>query len=501
MRQRIFGTECEYAPVVHGPGECVTTKGGAENLRDHQKQIAARLMAGAGTLGIPMAGEFLGNGGRLYVDRGGHPEYATPECRSVADLVAYEIAGDRLVRELTEKLNAKDGYAQDGTHRLHLYKNNVDFYGHTYGGHENYLITPQALDDIDRLLPFLVTRQIYTGAGKAMTFSRDGAFGFQISQRADFFDCTFSDRTSEVRGIINIRKREIFRMDQNRRLHLIVGDSNMAQYSIGLKIGTMVLMLRLLEAGVLDADFELLSPAKALKAVSRDLQAKIGVRHQGRCSDYTALEIQSMCLEKALRYYAVNTPGAEEAQWLQNWEHILGGLQDLKIRQSDMALERDGAELRRKIDWILKLWLLDRSRSKGANEKQLKKLDLKYHDLDPDTGLYERCLALDLVDRMIPERGIETARSEPPQNTRARLRGLVVQDTFEKHVEVKVEDWERIRIRACMDDSGARHSFQRVISEVNSMAIRLEDPFRAEDPRAMGKLQEFINKWGVQNER
>lgn len=500
MHQRIFGTECEYAPVLHGTGRRIPTKRYAENPDDHQKQIAARLMAGAGTLGIPMAGEFLGNGGRLYVDRGGHPEYATPECRSIADLVAYEIAGDRLVRELAETLNAKEGYARDGACRLHLYKNNVDFYGHTYGGHENYLITPQALNDIARLLPFLVTRQIFTGAGKAMTFPRDGAFGFQISQRADFFDCTFSDRTSEVRGIINIRKREISRMDQNRRLHLIVGDSNMAQYAIGLKIGTMVLMLRLLEAGALDTDFELLSPAGALKAVSRDLQAKIGVRHQGRCTDYTALEIQSRCLEKALRYYAVHAPGAEEAQWLQNWERILSGLPDLKICQSAMAVERDGAELRRKIDWILKLWLLDRSRSKGADEKQLKKLDLTYHDLDPATGLYERCLALDLVDRMIPERGIETARSAPPQNTRARLRGLVVQKTFGKKVDVQVEDWERIRIRARMDDSGARHSFHRLRSEVNSMGIRLEDPFRAQDPQTMGQLKAFMDKWGVPDE-
>jgi hypothetical protein len=470
-------------------------------LDDHQKQIAARLMAGVGTLGIPMAGEFLGNGGRLYVDRGGHPEYATPECRSVADLVTYEIAGDRIVRELAEILNAKEGCQQEGTCRLHLYKNNVDSYGHTYGGHENYLITPQAMSDIACLVPFLVTRQIYTGAGKAMTLPRDGAFGFQISQRADFFDCTFSDRTAGVRGIINIRKREIVRMDQNCRLHLIVGDSNMVQYSIGLKIGTMMLMLRLLEASSLDADFELLSPAKALKAVSRDFQAKIPVRHQGRCAEYTALEIQSLCLEKALQYFDANTLSAEEAQWLQNWESILSGLQDIKIRQSDMAIERDGAELRRKIDWILKLWLLDRSRSNGADEKQLKKLDLKYHDLDPATGLYERCLALDLVDRMIPERDIAAARREPPQNTRARLRGLVVQDTYEKAVDVKIKDWEQIRIRACANDSGGRHFFHRSKSEVNSLGIRLDDPFRAEDPQAMEKLQAFIKKWAVQDDR
>ncbi len=494
MHRRIFGTECEYAPVAHRQSKGAGQKQCADNLLDHQKQIAVRLTAGAGTLGIPMAGEFLGNGGRLYVDRGGHPEYATPECLSVKDLVTHEIAGDHLVRELAQIMNG-----QDSSCGLRLYKNNVDLYGHTYGGHENYLITAQGQNDIARLLPFLVTRQIYTGAGKAMTSARDGAFGFQISQRADFFECTYSDRTSEVRGIINIRKREIERTGRDRRLHLIIGDSNMAQYAIGLKIGTAVLMLRLLEAGVLDPDFDLLSPSNALKAVSRDLHAKIGVRRQGRCAEYSALEIQSICLEKALRFFAVHAPGAEEAQWLRIWEQILGGLKKLKVRQPEMAMERDGADLKRKIDWVLKLWLLDRSRTKGADERQLKTLDLKYHDLDPVTGLYEQCLALDLVDRMIPESDIQAARYNPPRNTRARLRGLVVQNAFQKNVDVQVENWERIRIKAKINGPGARHCFNRVKCEVNSMGICLDDPFRAEDPRTMADLREFIEKWGGQD--
>jgi proteasome accessory factor A len=501
LHQRIFGTECEYASVVHGPVKYVRTNPGAETLCDHQKRLAGRLLDGAGALGIPMAGEFLGNGGRLYVDRGGHPEYATPECCSVADLVAHEIAGDRLVRDLALTLNANNPEAIDGTGRLHLYKNNVDVYGHTYGGHENYLITPQGFNDIARLLPFLVTRQMYTGAGKAMTLARDGAFGFQISQRADFFHRTYSDRTSEVRGIINTRKREISRTDQNRRLHLIIGDSNMAQYAIGLKIGTMVLMLRLLEAGALGGDVELLSPVEALKAVSGDLQAKLAVRHQGRLARYGALDLQTIYLEKALRYYAARTPDPQEALWLKHWEQVLGGFQDLNICQSNMALERDDGQLRRKVDWILKLWLLHRSRSKGATEKQLKKLDFKYHDLDPDTGLYARCMALDLVDRVVCENEIETARSMPPHNTRARLRGLVVQNTYNKQLDVKVENWERIRIRACMDASGARHGFNRFKSELNSLEVRLENPFQARDRQTMGRLQAFIDKWAVHDER
>jgi proteasome accessory factor A len=496
LHQRIFGTECEYAAVCHPRNACGRNQQHVDPTPDDQKHIAECLTTGAAALGIPMAGEFLGNGGRLYVDRGGHPEYATPECRSIVDLVAHETAGDRLVRELARTLNARNR-----SYHLHVYKNNVDVYGHTYGGHENYLITPAALNDIDRLLPFLVTRQIYTGTGKTMTAARDGAFGFQISQRADVFDRTYSDRTSEVRGIINIRKREITRTDQSRRLHLIIGDSNMAQHALGMKIGTSLLMLRLLEAGVLSADFELLSPAGALKAVSHDLHAGIDVRHHGRCAVYSALDIQSICLEKALHFYATHPPGEEEARWLRLWEQILCGLRDLKVRQPEMALERDDADLKRKIDWILKLWLLDRSRRNGASEEQLKQLDFKYHDLDPDSGLYERCLALDLVDRLIAESDIEKAICCPPRDTRACLRGLIVQQACRHQVDVQVENWERINLRARSNRPGALHCFNRFRSEVNSMGICLTDPFRAQDPQTMAALKTFIEKWGGCNDR
>jgi proteasome accessory factor A len=462
---------------------------GVDNLLGHQQQIASLLMAAAGSLGMPMAGEFLGNGGRLYVDRGGHPEYATPECGSVSDLVTHETAGDNLVRDLAEILNARQGP------QLHVYKNNVDFHGHTYGGHENYLITPCGMDAISRLLPFLVTRQIYAGAGKVMTTHKDGTFGFQISQRADFFDCTYSDRTSEIRGIINIRKREITRSEQSRRLHLIIGDSNMAQYAMGLKIGTTVLMLRLLEEGGLDEDFALVAPAAALKAVSRDLHAKLEMQHRGRCQSYTALDIQSVCLEKALQFYAANPLGPEEARWLSLWAQVLQGLQELRVRMSGMAIESDDADLKRKIDWVLKLWLLDRSRSKGADENQLKKLDLKYHDLNPDAGLYERCLSLDLVDRLIPDSEIAEALLSPPQNTRACLRGMIVRQAFDKNVTVEVENWERIRVRARSSRAGGRHPFNGA-NRMHSMNICLKDPFIAENSKTMEDLRKFIERWG-----
>jgi hypothetical protein len=491
LHQRIFGTECEYASVYHRLGPCSEKDQCTDNLEEYHKKIAGSLMAGVSVLGIPIAGEFLGNGGRLYVDRGGHPEYATPECRSMADLVAYEIAGDRIVQDLARTLHGPDDPV-----RLHLYKNNVDLYGHTYGGHENYLISPRGMDQIARLLPFLVTRQIYAGAGKLMTSALNGAFGFQVSQRADFFDCTYSDRTSEIRGIINIRKREITRADQSRRLHMIIGDSNMSQYAIGLKVGTLALMLRLLEAGALESEFELESPVKALKAVSRDLNAGIKIRHNGSWVQYTALDIQSICFEKALQFYAVNRPCPEEAQWLEIWGQVLEGLAGLEVRLDEVALDSDPADLKRRIDWVLKLWLLHRSRSKGADQRQLKKLDFNYHDLDPATGLYERCLRLDLVDRLIPEADITMARSVPPRDTRAHLRGMVVQHAFGKNVAVEIENWERIRVRALNTDSQARHCFNLVKCEVNSLGIGLEDPFCSDDSQTMESFRGFLEKWG-----
>jgi proteasome accessory factor A len=491
VRQRIFGTECEYAPVCQRPPHCLRQQPCREDLLEHLKTTAARMMDAAKVLQLPMAGEFLGNGGRLYVDRGGHPEYATPECKSVADLITHELAGDRLVRDLADAMN--DG---EGTIRLHVYKNNVDSFGHTYGGHENYLISASGMEKISLLIPFLVTRQIYSGAGKFMTGVQGGGRGYQISQRADFFNCTYSDRTSEVRGIINIRKREITRADQDRRLHLIIGDSNMAQHTLGLKIGTLVLMLRLLEEGALPEDLDLVAPAAALKAVSRDLHAGINVRHRGRDVVLTALEIQSICLEKALDFYAVHPPNAEEEQWLGMWAWVLQGLKGLEVRLPDTAIEKDDADLTRKIDWVLKLWLLDRSRSKGAGVDQLKSLDFRYHDLNPASGLYEKCLALDMVDRLISEKAIDEARRQPPVDTRACLRGRVVRQTFSENVAVEMENWERIRIRARSVDPEALHCFNRIKCAMNSMEICLEDPFRADDPRVMSELRDFIRRWG-----
>ncbi len=490
LQHRIFGTESEYAPFDRDqtatPQAPLSNRGWSEN----QAKMGAILIESLQGCRCPLAGEFLGNGGRLYLDRGGHPEYATPECRTVKDLVAHEKAGDVLIQALVEKVRSQHPYTG-----LHVYKNNCDSYGHTYGGHENYLVTSLAMKHLDRLVPFLVTRQIYTGTGKVMTSPVNGCPVFQISQRADFFDATFSDRTSETRGIINIRKREIARPGENQRLHIIVGDSNMAQPALALKIGVTALVLRLLEEEALGEILALGAPAQAIKAISRSLKAPVAIRRQGRTLHYTALEVQSLYLEKALRLCARPGTDPEEIRWLGLWEYVLKGLKFLEISQSEMHLINDPGDLKRKIDWVLKLWLLNRSRSKGADERQLKLLDLIYHDLDPASGLYERCQSLGLVDRLVDEERIGQAQCHPPADTRAHLRGLIIQKAFHQNLEILVENWESIQIRTQRRRAGINHPFRNLTTAMNKLGIRLDDPFQGKNPQVLEELERFMEAW------
>jgi proteasome accessory factor A len=486
VHKRVFGTECEYAPVYHGgPAISLSAHPVEPELGPHGN-LAEILFSGIGAKDYPRAGEFLGNGGRLYVDRGGHPEYATPECASVKELVIHEKAGDRIIQEL-----AQATWNGSGPRKLHVYKNNVDCYGHTYGHHENYLITAEAMATCQRLIPFLVTRQIYTGAGKVYRQPDTGRLGFQISQRADFFNRTISDRTAEIRGILNPRKREIVDHGENRRLHLIVGDTNMSQWSLGLKLGTTVMMLRLLEEGGLEEDLSLVNPVTALKKFSRSSGAKVRALHQGRIVDYSALEIQSLFLEKALRFYDANGGDAETTELLSLWEQTLDGLKQLKVSLEDIRFEEDPGNLGRKIDWVLKLWLLNRSRVRKVDERRLRYLDMKYHDLDPASGLYERCSALGMVDEWVSEAQILQARYHAPRDTRAHLRGAVIQATLNKNVDVKIENWETIRVMSRQHTMGA-HPFNRLRSQLHHLEIPLADPFLADDPRMMESLNKFL---------
>lgn len=496
MKERIFGTECEYAPTYHLKDNARIARLDEEELHDHLKGLSLMLFSSLNRKGYPMAGEFLGNGGRLYVDRGGHPEYATPECRSIKDLIVYEKAGDRIVQELVtlaRPLIVHHGIIPE----LHIFKNNVDFYGNTYGGHENYLISPKAAENIQQIIPFLVTRQIFTGTGRVLIHKDADTTTFQISQRADFINRTYSDRTSEVRGIINTRKREIYRKGQNRRLHIIVGDSNMSQVAIGLKIGITVLILRLLEEGNLDRIPVLSSPVAALRSISRSWSSSFPL--EDRKGRLTALDVQLIYLEQVRRFFSSHSPTPEEESTLALWEEVLEGLSRLKVSKKNMTLEEDPHELRRKIDWILKLWLLNRYGNMAdstVDNRWLKLLDIKYHDLDPTTGLYSQCESLGLVDGMVDEEAVLRAKCLPPDNTRARIRGKIIRQTAKMNVEVKIEDWEKINIRPKRQDTGSAHYFNQHKGIGPHLRIRLDNPFKATDSSIFEQIEHFVGGLG-----
>jgi proteasome accessory factor A len=467
-----------------------------EALLDYVKGLSTQLLSSLALSKYPQAGEFLGNGARFYIDRGGHPEYATPECSCIKELVAHEKAGDWIVQELASLANTHTA-AQGKMPTLRIFKNNVDLYGHTYGGHENYLITPQADESIHHIIPFLVTRQIFTGAGRVLTRQETGAPAYEVSQRAEFIHRTYSDRSTRVRGIINTRKREIYRQEQNRRLHIIVGDSNMSEVAIGLKIGTTLLALRLLEAGWLKDIPGLPSPVDALKSVSKDWCGPFQM--VGRKGRYTALDVQSLYLEKVLHFFSSRSRTPDEALALSLWEDVLKGLGQLKISGQNWQLEEDPGRLGQKVDWIRKLWLLNRYGSmndSAVNDRRLKLIDIKYHDLDPVGGLFARCQALGLVDRLLDDAAIAAARVRPPQNTRARIRAAVIQKTADKPVDVEIENWEKITIRARRHQNGISHPFNRYKGAINCLGICLDDPFKALDPSIFERLERFIDTWG-----
>jgi proteasome accessory factor A len=197
-------------------------------------------------------------------------------------------------------------------------------------------------------------------------------------------------------------------------------------------------------------------------------------------------------LEKALRFYEINGCDAETTELLSLWEQTLGGLKTLKVSLEDIRFEEDPGDLTRKIDWALKLWLLNRSHTKAVDDRRLRYLDMKYHDLDPASGLYERCSALGMVDEWVPEAQILQARYRAPRDTRAHLRGAVIQTASTKNVDIKVENWEIIRVMGRRNTPGAYHPFNRLKSRLNHLEIQLADPFLADDPKMMESLDEFL---------
>jgi proteasome accessory factor A len=444
MDRRIFGLENEY-------GVTCTLRGQRRLSPDEVARYLFRRVVSWGR----SSNVFLENGARLYLDVGSHPEYATPECDSISDLVAHDKAGERILEHLL--LSAEQRLREEGIRGvIYLFKNNTDSAGNSYGCHENYLTSRR--DDFGHyaevLIPFFVTRQIYAGAGKVLQTAR-GAM-FCISQRAEHIWEGVSSATTRSRPIINTRDEPHADAERFRRLHVIVGDSNMSEYSTFLKVGATSILLRMLEdpAAVL-RDMTLENPIRAIREISHDTSCRRRVRlANGR--EASALDIQGEYLLRARRYAEQKGLDPLEEKALEMWEHCLEGI------------EKDPFTLDRECDWVIKHRLIERYRQRhglSLSHPKVALLDLQYHDVSRERGLFYRLQSRGEVDRTCTEDAIEAAIDRPPQTTRARLRGEFIKKAKDRRRDFTV-DWVHLKL----NDQAQR-------------TVLLKDPFRARDER------------------
>jgi proteasome accessory factor A len=377
---------------------------------------------------------FLENGARLYLDVGSHPEYATPECTSAHEAVVHERAGDRLIEALARRTQA--GLVEDGIEgRIKVFRNNTDFAGNSYGSHENYLVVRDGPFQplADALLPFLVTRQIFAGAGKILRTARGAVY--VLSQRAEHIWEGVSSATTRSRPVINSRDEPHADAERFRRLHVIVGDSNMSDFATWLRVATCDLVIRLVEeGGALDVPL-LDSPTRAIREVSRDLSGYGLVRlADGR--DVPALEIQGHYLAAVERFLADRHADDEDAQHVvREWRRVLEGL------------EHDPMTLDRELDWVAKLRLIEAMAARDSlelDDPRLAMVDLAYHDVSEETGLHHLLVRQGRMVALARADEVAQAMEEPPR-TRALLRSRFLRAAREHEREVTV-DWVHLKV-------------------------------------------------------
>jgi proteasome accessory factor PafA2 len=384
-------------------------------LTDSPRFVSEATQAGLGDLAAEtedpaLANVVLTNGARLYVDHA-HPEYSSPEVTSPRDAVVWDKAGEQVMLAAVRRIAETPGLDP-----VNLYKNNTDNKGASYGTHENYLMRRETpFPEIVRgLIPFFVTRQVFCGAGRVGIGQEAEHPGFQLSQRADFFEVEVGLETTLKRPIINTRDEPHASPDLYRRLHVIVGDANMSEVATFLKLGTTALVLDLIEARALP-DLTLDRPVTTLHAVSHDptLRELVTLRDGTRL---TAVQLQWRYLEAAQAYVERHTEDADDQtlEVLRRWESVL------------TRLERDPMECVQELDWVAKLRLLEGFREREGldwRHPRLQLIDLQYTDVRPEKGLYHRLLARGAMERLVSEGDVKDAVSSPPADTRAYFRG------------------------------------------------------------------------------
>ncbi|MCX4879644.1 MULTISPECIES: Pup--protein ligase [unclassified Streptomyces] len=445
MDRRIFGLENEY-------GVTCTFRGQRRLSPDEVARYLFRRVVSWGR----SSNVFLRNGARLYLDVGSHPEYATPECDNVTELVTHDKAGERILEGLlvdAERRLHEEGIAGD----VYLFKNNTDSAGNSYGCHENYLVARHGefsrLADI--LIPFLVTRQLLCGAGKVLQTPRGAVYC--VSQRAEHIWEGVSSATTRSRPIINTRDEPHADAERYRRLHVIVGDSNMSETTMLLKVGATDLVLRMIEAGTVMRDLTLENPIRAIREVSHDITGRRKVRlASGR--EASALEVQREYYEKAVDFCerrGIRTGTVEQV--LELWGRTLDS-----IEAED--LDRIGTE----IDWVMKYKLIERYRAKHnmtMSHPRVAQIDLAYHDIHRRRGLYYLLEKRGQAARICNDLKIFEGKSVPPQTTRARLRGDFIRRAQEQRRDFTV-DWVHLKL----NDQAQR-------------TVLCKDPFRSVDDR------------------
>lgn len=425
MDRRIFGIENEYGVTCTFEGQ----------RRLSPDEVARYLFRKVVTWGRS-SNVFLRNGARLYLDVGSHPEYATPECDDLVELVTHDKAGERILEGL--QVDAEQRLREEGIQGdVYLFKNNTDSAGNSYGCHENYLVgRAREFSTISEvLLPFLVTRQVLVGAGKVIQTPRGATYS--VSQRAEHIWEGVSSATTRSRPIINTRDEPHADAERFRRLHVIVGDSNMSESTMLLKVGATDLVLKMIESDVVMRDLTLENPIRAIREISHDLTGKVRVRlANGR--EATALEIQSEYLAKVRDHVdAQGLRSATTERVLDLWERTL------KAVESD-----DWGLIEREIDWVIKWKLIDRYRAKhnlGLADPRVAQLDLAYHDINRNRGLYYLLERRGAVERVCTEKDITVAQALPPQTTRAKLRGDFIA-AAQQHRRDFTVDWVHLKL-------------------------------------------------------
>jgi len=445
MLRRIYGIETEF-------GVTFTLRGQRRLSPDEVSRFLFRKVVAWGR----SSNVFLENGSRLYLDVGSHPEFASAECDSLHDVVAQDKAGEMILRELVDY--AQQQLDDEGIRgEIFLFKNNTDSTGNSYGCHENYCI--ERIEDLTRLeqvfIPYLISRQIFTGAGKVVTNAKGSKYS--MSQRAEHIWEAISSATTRSRPIINTRDEPHADAERFRRLHVIVGDSNMSEFATYLKVGTAAVVLAMIEdKQTVLRDYNMASPINALRDISYDLWSKEPVKLvNGR--DMTALEIQEDLCERAEAFVQSHDELPDDQKnAVQLWREVI------EQYRSDPMLLSD------RVDWIAKLQIIEREQERShiqLDDSKIALIDLLYHDTNVEKGLYYRRQARDHFTRMVSDEDIKAATTTPPATTRAHMRGTFIKAAKEWRRDYTV-DWVHLKLNDEM---------QRT--------VLLKDPFKSTDDR------------------